>query len=86
MVVLIANEDHPKSDRYRTDIDALTDPRRTRGGTQAISGEADLLGNERHALPARRSAMPMEMAYRLVVSEMPLIEYRNNVIDDHAGG
>jgi hypothetical protein len=86
VVLVIANEETIRNlDRYRQDLDALTDPRRTtEAQAQQIIRRAKpiyYLTSGMHSPETGGPQTLMETAYRLIVSEMPLIQnIRNNVI------
>jgi hypothetical protein len=87
MVALaIASEETIRNlDRYRNDIDALTDARKTtEAQARAIMKRAKpiyYITSGMHSPETGGPQMLMEMAYRLIVSEQPLIQnIRNNVI------
>ena len=86
VVLVIANEETIRNlDRYRQDIDALTDPRRTTDAqAQALIKRAKPIywaTSGMHSPETGGPQMLMELAYRLVVEETPLIQnIRNNVI------
>jgi hypothetical protein len=86
VALFIANEETIRSlDRYRGYIDALTDARRTteQQARQLIQRAKPIyyITSGMHSPETGGPQMLMEMAYRLVVSEMPLIQnIRNNVI------
>ena len=86
VVLVVASEEIIRNlDNYRKDIDALTDPRRTtEAQAQAIIKRAKPIywvTSGMHSPETGGPQMLMELAYRMVVSEMPLIQnIRNNVI------
>ena len=86
VVLVIANEETIRNlDRYRQDLDALTDPRRTtEAQAQQIIRRAKPIYWITSGMHSPETGGPqtlMELAYRLVVSEMPLVRnIRNNVI------
>ena len=86
VALFIASEETIRSlDRYRGYIDALTDARRTtEQQARQVIGRAKpiyYITSGMHSPETGGPQMLMELAYRLVVSEMPLIQnIRNNVI------
>lgn len=86
VVLVIANEETIRNlERYRQDLVALNDPRRTtEAQAQAIIRRAKpiyWLTSGMHSPETGGPQTLMETAYRLVVSEQPLIQnIRNNVI------
>jgi len=86
VVLVVANEETIRNlDSYRKDIDALTDPRKTtEAQAQAIIKRGKPIywvTSGMHSPETGGPQMLMELAYRLVVSDMPLIQnIRNNVI------
>ena len=86
VVLVIANEETIRNlDRYKADVAALTDPRKTNEAqAQTLIKRAKpiyWITSGMHSPETGGPQMLMELAYRLVVSEMPLIQnIRNNVI------
>ena len=86
VVFVVASEEIIRNlDNYRKDIDALTDPRKTTDAqAAAIIKRAKPIywvTSGMHSPETGGPQMLMELAYRMVVSEMPLIQnIRNNVI------
>ena len=86
VALVIASEETIRNlDRYRSDIDALTDVRKTTDAqARTIIKRAKpiyYITSGMHSPETGGPQMLMEMAYRMVVSEMPLIQnIRNNVI------
>ena len=86
IVLAIASEDTIKNlDRYKADLQALTDPRRTtEAQARKIIARAKpiyWLTSGVHSTERGGPEMLMELAYRLVVEETPFIQQiRNNVI------
>ncbi len=86
IVLAIANEETIKNlDRYKADLQALTDPRRTTEAQarQIISRAKPIywLTSGVHSTERGGPEMLTELAYRLVVSESPFVQQiRNNVI------
>ena len=86
VVLVVASEEIIKNlDKYRQDIDALTDPRHTtEAEARAIIARAKPIywvTSGMHSPETGGPQMLMELAYRMVVEETPLIQnIRNNVI------
>lgn len=86
VALFIANEETIRNlDRYRGYIDALTDARRTTESQarQVIARAKPIyyITSGMHSPETGGPQMLMELAYRMIVSEMPLIQnIRNNVI------
>jgi hypothetical protein len=86
IVLAIASEDTIKNlDRYKADLQALTDPRKTtEAQARTIIARAKpiyWLTSGVHSTERGGPEMLMELAYRLVVEETPFIQQiRNNVI------
>ena len=86
IALAIASEDVIRNlDRYRGYIDALTDARRTtESQARQVIGRAKpiyYITSGMHSPETGGPQMLMEFAYRLIVSDMPLIQnIRNNVI------
>jgi hypothetical protein len=85
-VIVIANEETIRNlDKYKADIAALTDPRKTaQAQAEQIIKRAKpiyYITSGMHSPETGGPEMLMELAYRLIVSEQPLIQnIRNNVI------
>jgi hypothetical protein len=85
-VLMIANEETIRNiDKYRADIAALTDPRRTtQAQAEAIIKRAKPIywfTSGMHSTETGGPEVLMESAYRLIVSEQPMIKnIRDNVI------
>jgi hypothetical protein len=86
IALAIASEETIRNlERYRSDLDALTDARRTtEAQARAIMKRAKpiyYVTSGMHSPETGGPQMLMELAYRMIVSEMPLIQnIRNNVI------
>jgi hypothetical protein len=85
-VIVISNEETIRNlDRYKADIAALTDPRRTtQAQAEAIIRRAKPIYHFTSGMHSGETGGPevlMETAYRLIVSEQPMIKgIRDNVI------
>ena len=85
-VIVIANEETIRNlDRYKADIAALTDPRRTtQAQAETIMRRAKpiyYITSGMHSGETGGPEMLMELSYRLIVSEQPMIKgIRDNVI------